>query len=102
MKKSLLFSVILLVSLAAGFVSNVSAQTTLKDAYKNHFLIGAALNRAQIYEEDSRGAKIVRKHFNTISPENALKWASVHPKPGKYDFETADRYVAFGRKNKMF
>jgi endo-1,4-beta-xylanase len=31
-----------------------------------------------------------------------LKWESVHPTPGKYDFSLADRYVAFGVENKMF
>ena len=87
---------------AASFSINIQAQTTLKDAFKDHFLIGAALNRAQIFEKDKTGAKIVKTQFNTISPENILKWESVHPKSDKYDFEAADAYVAFGEKNKMF
>ena len=70
-------------------------QLTLKQAFKEHFLIGAALNRAQFSEEDARGAAIVKAHFNTISPENVLKWESVHPQPGRYDFAAADRYVEF-------
>jgi len=65
-------------------------------------MIGAALNRNQIFEKDTRGAEIVRTHFNSITPENILKWALVHPQPGKYDFVAADRFVEFGEKNKMF
>jgi endo-1,4-beta-xylanase len=74
----------------------------LKDVFKNDFMIGAALNRNQIFEKDTRGAEIVRTHFNSITPENILKWALVHPQPGKYDFAASDRFVEFGEKNNMF
>jgi endo-1,4-beta-xylanase len=79
-----------------------SAQTTLKDAFTNEFFIGAALNEFVITGENPTEARIVKTQFNTISPENALKWESVHPQPGKYDFSLADRYVKFGAENKMF
>jgi GH35 family endo-1,4-beta-xylanase len=65
-------------------------------------MIGAALNRRQIFEEDTRGAAIVSRHFNSITPENILKWALVHPEPGRYDFAAPDRYVEFGEKHGMF
>ena len=65
-------------------------------------MIGAALNRNQIFEKDTRGAEIVRTHFNSITPENILKWALVHPQPGKYDFAASDRFVEFGEKHNMF
>lgn len=84
------------------FTTTIAAQVTLKDAYKKHFLIGAALNRDQFSEKDARGAAIVKAQFNTISPENILKWESVHPEKGKYAWEGPDAYVAFGQKNKMF
>jgi endo-1,4-beta-xylanase len=80
----------------------IFAQTTLKDAFKNRFLIGAALNQSQIFEKDTIGIKIVKTQFNTISPENILKWELVHPEPNRYDFEAADRYVALGEKYGMF
>ncbi len=102
MNKAALLSTVSFVCLSVFFVLDAAGQTVLKDAYENHFLIGAAVNRAQIYEEDKVGAAIVKKQFNTISPENILKWAAVHPEPLVYDFEAADRYVAFGEKNKMF
>jgi endo-1,4-beta-xylanase len=74
----------------------------LKEVFKNDFKIGAALNRRQFFEEDTRGAEIVTEQFNTITPENVLKWALVHPQPGKYDFTAADRFVEFGEKRGMF
>jgi len=79
------------------------AQTpSLKDTFKGSFLVGAALNPAQFTEQDTRGAALVKAQFNTITPENVLKWEYVHPQPGSYSFELPDRYVAFGEKNHMF
>jgi endo-1,4-beta-xylanase len=74
----------------------------LKDAYRGSFLIGAALNRAQIEGRDATGLAIVKRNFNAISPENVLKWALVHPRPHRYDFGAADGYVEFGERNHMF
>jgi endo-1,4-beta-xylanase len=88
--------------LMAGLAVAVHAQTTLKDAYKNIFRIGAAINQTQFNEQDARGGPIISAQFNTISPENVLKWESVHPRLDGYNFEQADRYVAFGEKNHMF
>ena len=78
------------------------APSTLKDAFKGSFLIGAALNPAEFTESDARDAAIVKAQFDSISPENVLKWESVHPEPDHYDFDLADKYVAFGEKNHMF
>jgi endo-1,4-beta-xylanase len=76
--------------------------TTLKDAYKGIFRIGAALNPAQFEERDQRGNPIIAAQFNTVSPENVLKWGLVHPRSDGYSFDASDRYVAFGEKHKMF
>src|SRR5689334_11229110 len=75
---------------------------SLKDVFKNDFKIGAALNRRQIFEDDVRGAEIVKTQFNSITPENILKWALVHPEPARYDFTAPDRFVEFGEKHGMF
>ena len=85
-----------------GLAIDCHAQITLKDAYKNHFLIGAALNQLQFSGKESCESALVRAQFNTITPENVLKWASIHPELNRYDFGLADRYVEFGRRNGMF
>jgi len=92
------FTVIFLAVAAA----HAQSATTLKDAYKGIFRIGAALNPAQFEERDPRSNPIIAAQFNTISPENALKWQSIHPRVDGYNFDPADRYVAFGEKYKMF
>jgi len=84
------------------FVANTHAQTTLKDAFKDDFRIGAALNESDFEETDTRAAEIVKTQFNTISPENILKWGPVHPKPDEFNFKPADEYVTFGQRNNIF
>jgi endo-1,4-beta-xylanase len=78
------------------------SQPTLKEAFKGDFLIGVAVNQAQFTGKDARGAALVEAQFNSITPENVLKWESVHPRPDKYEFTAPDRYVEFGEKNGMF
>ena len=85
-----------------GLLTKVDAQVTLKETFKDSFRIGAALNQAQFSEQDAQGAALVKAQFNSISPENILKWQSVHPSPNGYAFDAPDRYVAFGVKNGMF
>src|SRR2546429_2024499 len=75
---------------------------TLRAAFDGAFLVGVALNAAQFSGRDTLGAAIVTAQFNATTPENALKWASLHPRPGTYDFAAADQYVAFGERYGMF
>ena len=75
---------------------------TLKEAFTGAFLVGAALNQAQLSGQDTAGARLAAEQFDAISPENVLKWEAVHPRPGQYDFAPADQYVAFGQQHHMF
>jgi endo-1,4-beta-xylanase len=83
-------------------VAPMSETPRLKDAFASSFLIGAALNPAQFTEHDRRGAALVKAQFNTVTPENVLKWERVHPRRGEFDFKPADQYVAFAQRNGMF
>ena len=106
MRKQLaLFGSICLAVFAIGSLETSAGArktTTLKEAFSRCFLIGAAINQNQFTERDNRGVPIIASQFNSITPENVLKWESVHPEPGKYNFEGPDRYVAFGEKHRMF
>lgn len=95
---------LLFVYLATAFTDSSAAApaVTLKDAFQGKFLIGAALNPSQFTESNLREAALVKAQFNTITPENVLKWGLVHPEPVTYSFDLPDRYVAFGESNGMF
>jgi endo-1,4-beta-xylanase len=91
-----------LLLLTFSLLAAKQAPPALKDAFKGSFLIGAALNPAQFTERDARDAAIAKAQFDSISPENVLKWETVHPEPGRYAFDLPDKYVAFGEENYMF
>jgi len=83
-------------------VTGCGSQPALKNVLAKDFLIGAAVNDDVVSGKDSQAAAIVEKQFNTITAENVMKWASIHPEPNDYNFAPADRFVEFGQKNNMF
>jgi endo-1,4-beta-xylanase len=92
---------LLITSLALAATAGES--NTLKEVFKDFFPVGVAINQRQFTGHDTNGAAIITSQFNSISPENALKWEEIHPRPGTngYDFAAADAYVEFGEKNHM-
>lgn len=74
---------------------------SLKDTFGDKFLIGAALNTRQSFEQDKEGVKVVKQHFNSIVAENCMKSALIHPKEDQYNFFAADSFVNFGKANGM-
>ena len=74
-------------------------EPALKDAFEGKFILGAAVNLAQITGADVQGDSVLVKHFGAIEPENCLKSAEIMPAFGQYDWTLADQYVDFGQKN---
>jgi endo-1,4-beta-xylanase len=102
------------VLLAAPFTAgSAESSVTLKQAFKEHFLIGTAVNRSMVTggagfrrsaEQNANDVVLVKAQFNQITAENDMKWALVHPREGKdgYDFGPADAFVNFGLSNNMY
>ena len=101
--------------LATGASAQTDKLPTLKDAYKGHFYVGVAINRSIVtgespgfgnrsVEQVNKDIALTKEQFNQTSPENDLKWESIHPREGAdgYNFGPADAYVDFGLKNHMF
>ena len=118
---SLLVAVLLLLSAAIGCASTPAAPgtpTSLKDAYKDYFKIGVAINRLvatgrtdvqadnanRTPEQLAKDIALVKKQFNAIVNENDLKPVLIHPNPGPegYVWEYGDDYVKFGEENNMY
>lgn len=78
-----------------------STQSIAND-FKNHFMIGTAISSKQIEEKNQRTLKLVKNEFNAITPENVMKWELIHPEPGVFVFEPADKLVEFAEKNNIF
>ena len=78
------------------------SEKALQEALKGKFLIGVAMNADQITGKDTAGVRLIKQHFNSITPENCMKSEVVQPQEGTFDFTLADQYVDFGQKNNMF
>jgi len=95
----------LLIATSASAAIQSAKQATdsviLKDAFENKFFIGTALNLDQIWERDSKAVAVVKTQFNSIVAENCMKSMFLQPQEGVFNFKDADRFVAFGEKNKM-
>ncbi|MCM1489830.1 MAG: endo-1,4-beta-xylanase [Muribaculum sp.] len=70
---------------------------SLKDAYDGYFTIGVAVNRHNISEPNQ--VEIVRKEFNSITAENAMKPGELHPAEGVWNWGLADSIANFCRTN---
>ena len=92
---------------------SADAPVALKNAFKDYFPIGAAVNRSMVMggsgfrrsaDQNAKDIALLKEQFNQISPENDLKWQLVHPREGAggFDFAPADAFVNFGLSNKMY
>ncbi|MCX7986452.1 MAG: endo-1,4-beta-xylanase [Bacteroidales bacterium] len=90
----------MLVSLLFGCQSN-NKQESLKEALKDKFYIGVALNDVQIKGKDTLAMAIVKNHFNSIVAENCMKMEKIHPVKDSFSFELPDAFVNFGIENNM-
>ena len=87
---------IALVVLLFGSTVSTWAQG-LKDAYKDYFTIGVAVNRFNISVPQQ--ADLVKQEFNSITAENDMKPVSVHPAEGVWKWGAADSIANFCRRN---
>jgi endo-1,4-beta-xylanase len=95
----------------ASTVRPADVPVTLKDAFKDHFLVGAAVNRSMVTgatfrrsaEQNAVDVALLKEQFNQITAENDMKWQLIHPREGAtgYEFGPADAFVNFGLSNSM-
>ena len=101
--KKLLFALTLLItsSMSAfaqwGRPVDYSEGPGLKDAYKDYFTIGVAVNQTNV--TDAAQIAIIKKQFNSVTAENDWKPGEIHPQEGVWNFEKADKIANFCREN---
>jgi len=99
-------------ALAITIGRGAESSVPLKEAYKEHFTIGTAVNRSMVTggagfrrnaEQSAKDIALVKEQFNQITAENDMKWQLIHPREGKdgYDFGPADAFVNFGLSHQM-
>jgi endo-1,4-beta-xylanase len=102
MRKMMMLASLALAGSGASTAISKEAAPSLREAYKDAFLIGTALNTEIVSGKDALAQALVPVHFNSITAENVMKAEVVNPRPGVYDFAAADAFVAYGEKHNIF
>jgi len=69
---------------------------SLEHVLEDHFTVGVALDQRELVDPYAR---VVRRQFGSLTPENAMKPLAIQPTKGHFTFEDADEIVAFAREN---
>lgn len=99
-KTEVILSVIAFAS-AALLAAPAGAQPTMKDHFKDQFLIGAAIPVRQLDGHDHIADSVTRMHYNSIVAEDCMKNEKIHPEKDKYYWHDADMFIDYGVKNNM-
>jgi endo-1,4-beta-xylanase len=74
----------------------------MRSAYAADFMVGAALAPKHIDNVGMRGKNLLIREYNTITPENIMKWGEINPEPEVFNWTEPDLFVQFGEDNDMF
>lgn len=81
--------------------STTKSPATLKEHFKNDFIIGAAIPTYCVRGEDAKADSVVSLHFNSVVAENCMKCEKIHPHENEYYWDDADSFVKYGEKRNM-
>jgi endo-1,4-beta-xylanase len=81
-----------------GQVAAIDSTKGLKDFYRDYFPIGVAVSPGALKTDE---AGLVLQHFNSITPENAMKMGPIHPKENEFFWRDADSIAAFAQRNNL-
>ena len=84
----------------APAASAESGATLREEAARAGILIGSGATNPMYLDEPKFG-EVLSAQFNSLSPENELKWNFVEPQEGVFQFAGLDRLVDFAGKNHM-
>ncbi len=73
----------------------------LKDFYTpdEYFYMGVAIPTSFI--DNQKKVTLIRRHFNSVTAENDMKWSNLQPTEGTFTFTNADKIVSFAQSNGM-
>ncbi|MFI2648537.1 endo-1,4-beta-xylanase [Micromonospora fulviviridis] len=84
----------------AGRPYNPADQSLRNLALRHGLAIGTAVDLAALGDPaDPRYRQLAASEFSTVTAENAMKWESLEPTRGSYNWEPADQLVAFAKQN---
>jgi endo-1,4-beta-xylanase len=84
----------------AAAVPDPTTSTLRELAAHTKLHIGTAVDTAAL-QADSTYREMVAEQFSSVTAENVMKWETIEPQRGVYDFSAADELVSFARANRQ-
>lgn len=80
---------------AVGF-AGCNNDETLRSKYEDYFPVGATMSYGnfEMYED-------LAKEFSSMTCENEMKWDSLQPEEGEFDYSLADPMIEFAKEHDM-
>jgi endo-1,4-beta-xylanase len=85
--------------------ANLAQYNLVTEGLKNYytpveyFNLGTAIKPATLDNPDE--VRLIKRHFNSLTAENVMKWSTLQPTEGTFRFDDADKIVAFAQANNM-
>lgn len=74
---------------------------SLKKKFNSQTLIGVALPNNFLDTFSEQEMKLLETHFNSITPENCMKWPNMVRESSKYDFSQSDEMIRYAKDHSM-
>lgn len=96
-KGRLLLFLIIFKGVAA--VAQSGGDKGLKDYYADYFPVGVAVSPSLLRNPETQA--LILQQFNSLTPENAMKMAAIHPEEDRYFWRDADAIVDFAQQHHL-
>ena len=83
--------------LSLAGIQQQQATMSLHSAIKSHGKLYWGTATDQKHLDDSSHTATLLENFSQVTPENSMKWSSIHPSPVTYTFSGADNLVNFAQ-----
>jgi endo-1,4-beta-xylanase len=93
----LVVPLLVVASLVGGLGSPAQAQSTLRQAAADDFLVGAALGNG--FLSNTTYANLAGSHFSSVTAENSMKWDTTEPSQNQFNFGPGNQIVQFAQQN---
>ena len=88
-------------TLKSRAVHAAAKQSGIKQAFADDFLMGTALSNETLEGKHPELLQLVAREFNSITPENCMKWGVMEPQQGQPQWQLPDTFVEFGSQHGM-
>ncbi|MEV4417873.1 endo-1,4-beta-xylanase [Catellatospora sp. NPDC049609] len=86
----------------AGHQPDPASQSLRTLGMRHDLYIGTAVDMAALNDAaDPRYRELAASEFSTVTAENVMKWESLEPTRGTYNWGPADELIAFAKQNRQ-